>query len=143
MPSPSTPATVELPAPPWGSDLDTPGTTPAAPAARPSYPARIGWGPAAQLEALGLYRDDLGRVRTKQGNLYVCAWSGRVRTHHLNPMPWADPWAGKVRAVWVDDDCLKEFRQGVIEGGRAKGSEVLRRFVGGLFGQALRFLGGL
>jgi hypothetical protein len=134
---------VTLPAPPWGDSLDVLEPEPVAPAGPlSSYPARIGWAPTSQLQALGLVRDSLGRIRTKTGG-YVCAWSGRLRTHHLYPVPWMDPWAGTVRLVWVDKDVFAELRRGILEGARARASGAVRSLLDGLFGQALRFLGGI
>jgi hypothetical protein len=106
-----------------------------------AYPPRVGWASAKQLEQLGLRRDSLGRLRTPNGR-YVCGWSGRVHLEYLLPNPWADPFAGVVRVIWVDRDTLREFRRAATAGGKAKLGDALKAILGLLFGEALDFLKG-
>jgi hypothetical protein len=106
-----------------------------------AYPPRVGWASAKQLEALGLRRDQLGRLRTAAGR-YVCGWSGRVHLEYLLPAPWMDPAAGVVRLVWVDRETMRDLRRGIVDGGRAKVGEAVRGLIGRLFGEALHLLSG-
>ncbi len=134
-------AEIEIPMPTPGSPEDGPVWTPPVGAAPTSYPARVGWAPGAQLAALGLARDQLGRLRTAAG-LYVCGWSGRVHAEYLLPAPWMDPWAGVVRMVWVDRETTRELRRAIVAGAKAKASAAIGGFLGRLFRELLGLLEG-